>query len=59
MGKAHCLSNVERVPPLMRAELEVEVSNLNDFMVRRLRTLLYEAKKLVRRQKHRKKEGEA
>ena len=57
MGKAHCLCNVERVPPLLRAELELEVHNLNDFMTKRLRGLLYEAKKLVRRQKQRKKDG--
>ena len=51
IAKPHYLSNVEHVHPMLRTELELQVQDLNDFMIKKLRGLLYEAKKLARKQK--------
>ncbi len=63
IAKPHYLCNVEGVHPLLRADLELKVHELNDFVIKKLRSLLYEAKKLSRRQRQanaaKKKEGTA
>ena len=63
MSKPHYLCNVELVYPILRTRLELMFQELNEFMIRKLRRLLWEAKMLGSKRQastaSKKKDGES